>query len=392
MYKKQINFCPDYCQMTNYSKITKMITCECIINYVINDNIQVINNIEVNFDDNKYKYEGFDLLKCNIFMTKFPDFKSYLNYIILIGIFIFILGFIIFNCSSIKNIKNLVYSLNKLTVKNPPKKKIEFKKNNKNNNFEKIIIKNDFSEKPEKLKYDTMNKSTSRVNLNKEAKKLKFNSKEKNELNKFLIYQKLNFLPIDLLKKKDLRTSYEYFIGIFKEKVYLISIFTNENFWFTKIMNLVLNYFILTIASVINALNWKNEDLFKNYSCYFISAIIGLLIYSILHYILSCYNYDTNFNNIEKINNILFTTRIKNLIILILFLGLSIAMWFYIYLFGIIHENSQSDIIILTFISILIIIIFQFIIGILSMIFRNLAKSSQNQILYSISQLLYFLL
>ena len=67
-------------------------------------------------------------------------------------------------------------------------------------------------------------------------------------------------------------------------------------------------------------------------------------------------------------------------------------MWFYIYLFGIIHENSQSDIIILTFISILIIIIFQFIIGILSMIFRNLAKSSQNQILYSISQLFYFLL
>ncbi len=237
-----------------------------------------------------------------------------------------------------------------------------------------------------------MHKSTSRVNLNKEAKKLKFNSKEKNELNKFLIYQKLNFLPIDLLKKKDLRTSYEYFIGIFKEKVYLISIFTNENFWFTKIMNLVLNYFILILVLVMNALNWKNEDLFKNYSCYFISAIIGLLIYSILHYILSCYNYDTNFNNIEKINNILFTTRIKNLIISILFLCLSIAMWFYIYLFGIIHENSQSDIIILTFISILIIIIFQFIIGILSMIFRNLAKSSQNQILYSISQILYFLL
>ena len=96
--------------------------------------------------------------------------------------------------------------------------------------------------------------------------------------------------------------------------------------------------------------------------------------------------------NLEKINSILFTTRIKNLIILILFLCLSIAMWLYIYLFGIIHENSQSDIIILTFISILIIIIFQFIIGILSMIFRNLAKSSQNQILYSISQILYFLL
>jgi hypothetical protein len=325
-------------------------------------------------------------------MTKFPNPKSYLHYIILIGIFLFILGFIIFNCSSIKNIKNLLYSSKTLTVKNPPKKKIEFKKNNKNNNFEKIIIKNDFSEKPEKLKYDTMNKSTSRVNLNKEAKKLKFNSKEKNELNKFLIYQKLNFLPIDLLKKKDLRTSYEYFIGIFKEKVYLISIFTNENFYFTKIMNLVLNYFILILVLVMNALNWKNEDLFKNYSCYFISAIIGLLIYSILHYILSCYNYDTNFNNLEKINNILFTTRIKNLIISILFISFSVALWFYVYLFGIIHENSQSDIIILTFISILIIIIFQFIIGILSMIFRNLAKSSQNKILYSISQILYFLL
>ena len=82
--------------MTNYSKITKMITCECSINY-INDNIHTINNIEMNFDDNKYKYEGFDLLKCNIFMTKFPNSKSYLHYIVIIVIFIFIFGFIIFN-------------------------------------------------------------------------------------------------------------------------------------------------------------------------------------------------------------------------------------------------------------------------------------------------------
>ena len=171
MYQKQINFCPDYCQMTNYSKLTKMITCECIINNVINDNIQVINNIEVNFDDNKYKYEGFDLLKCNIFMTKFPNSKSYLHYIILIGIFLFILGFIIFNCSSIKNIKNILYSSKTLTVKNPPKKKIEIK-NYKNTN---LVILNDFSEMPinaqKELNFDSKNKSSSRDNLNKETKK-----------------------------------------------------------------------------------------------------------------------------------------------------------------------------------------------------------------------------
>jgi hypothetical protein len=290
--------------------------------------------------------------------------------------------------------------MNKLTLENPPKIKIIYlgkKIKNEITEEKKSEFEEDVKEKEDKSKLDILSKSTTRDIISKMSKKKKkgddkSSKKEKNELNKFLIYQKLNFLPIDLLKKKDLRTSYEYFIGIFKEKVYLISIFTNENFWFTKIMNLVLNYFILIIVLVINALNWKNEDLFKNYSCYFISAIIGLLIYSILHYILSCYNYDSNFNNIEKINNILFTTRIKNLIILILFLGLSVAMWFYIYLFGIIHENYQRDIIILTFISILIIIIFQFIIGILSMIFRSLAKSSQNQILYSISQILYFLL
>ena len=289
MYQKQINFCPDYCQMTNYSKITKMITCECSINY-IKDNIQTINNIEMNFDDNKYKYEGFDLFKCNIFMTKFPNLKSYLQFIILFGIFLFILSIFIFNLVSITYIKNILYSLNKLTVKNPPKKKI----------IKKKIIDNEFNEKPEnntkKLKYDSNLKSSSRFDLFN-VKKVNFNStmKEKNKINKFLIYQKLNFLPINLLKKKDLRTSYEYFIGIFKEKIFLISIFTNENFWFIKIMNLILNYFILILVLVINALNWKKEELFKNYSCYFISAFIGLLIYSILHYILSCYNYNTNF-------------------------------------------------------------------------------------------------
>jgi hypothetical protein len=62
-----------------------------------------------------------------------------------------------------------------------------------------------------------------------------------------------------------------------------------------------------------------------------------------------------------------------------------------LYLFGVINNEFQKDILFLTIISIFIIFIFQFIIGILSMFFRKIGINSKNKNFYFLSQLFYFL-
>ena len=83
MYNKQIYFCPDFCQLVNYSKTTKMITCECKINNK-SDNIQIFEiNHNLKFNKSQIIYNGFMIFKCKILLKNFPEKKSFLHYFII---------------------------------------------------------------------------------------------------------------------------------------------------------------------------------------------------------------------------------------------------------------------------------------------------------------------
>ena len=83
--------------------------------------------------------------------------------------------------------------------------------------------------------------------------------------------------------------------------------------------------------------------------------------------------------------------KIRNLFIFLFCFVISGLLWFYLYLFGVINNEYQKDILILTLISIFVIIIFQFIIAILSTFFRTIGIKSKNKKCYFLSQLFYFL-
>ena len=388
MYNKQIYFCPDFCQLVNYSKTTKMITCECKINNK-SDNIQIFEiNHNLKFNKSQIIYNGFMIFKCKILLKNFPEKKSFLHYFIIVGILIFIICIFIFYFSSISHIRKIISDF---SLTNPPKRKNQSKK--KKVVFKEEDIKLDFKKKHKKKQSNNNKNSSIREMITNQEKNI-FNSKnfqEKIESNNYSNYIKLNFLSFKSVKKKDKRTPYEYFIGIFKEKIFIISIFTNNNFWFPKVLQIFVNYFIFILVLTINSFFWKKKDIFLNYKSYLIAAIFGFLFLSILHYFLSYYSYNIKYDNIEKINKVLKIMKIRNFFICTFCIIISGFLWFYLYLFGVINNEFQKDILFLTIISIFIIFIFQFIIGILSMLFRKIGINSKNKNFYFLSQLFYFL-
>ena len=388
MYNKQIYFCPDFCELINYSKNSNMINCECTINNK-SDNIKIFEiNRNLKFNKNHIIYNGFMLFQCKILLKNFPDKKSFLHYFIIIGILIYIICIFLFYFSSISQIRKIISS----SLTNPPKINKKIKKEKKVA-FKEDTIKIKFKKKHKKKKIKNNSKNSSIREMITIQEKNFFDSKmkEKMESNNYSNYIKLNFLSFKSVKKKDKRTSYEYFIGIIKEKIFLISIFTNNNFWFPKVFHLIVNYLIFILVLTLNSFFWKKKDIFLNYKSYLISAFFGFLFLSILHYFLSFYSYNIKYDNNEKINDALKTLKIRNLFIFLFCFIISALLWFYLYLFGVINNEYQKDILMLTIISIFIIIIFQFIIAFLSTLFRTIGIKSKKKKCYFLSQLLYFM-
>ena len=427
-YLNDINLCPEKISTyVNYSKETKMVSCLCNQrnNFIKNNknftNSKIYNNKNINI--------GINLFSCiNLFKYITFNFKSYTHYIVLFeSITSFTLLIVIFKIS----IPKINLRLN-LFKSHPPHKKIQKKNIQLNKNKFGYFTKDKFYKSDKEISINNnqnnvdsnknltdysndnnfvsvysrninrINSTSSQISLDNNhlsIKKLINNNNNKNDriINQYLF--NLNFL----LYEHSIVDLNVFFCGIFnqiyKEKFYIISIFTNFNLFYPPLLKFIIHSFIFICLIFSNAFNYRYLEQKSNFYTkylslkniisfliiYFIYKFIEFIIYSYIHYLY------INNNKTNKNQKMIYNFKIKIIFIFIIILICNVIMWYYLYIFGFIHNTIQINIILNSFINILMIYILQIIFSILCCIFRKNSIRKRNKCLFNISKFFYMI-
>jgi len=233
-------------------------------------------------------------------------------------------------------------------------------------------------------------------NNNKTGIELDISIKEKELNDKVKFYIDYNLLNLEQSIKLDKRSYYRYFFDLFKEKFFIVSIFTNYNLLYFSFHHIISQLFSFNICILVNIYlyNNKNKDkfnklIYNNILGIILGGTIGFFVMFIVDYIYSGYKQLRQLQ--EKIKIKIKTFIRKNIILTILFLGISVPSWIYVFLFGMIQPDDQVPILLLTLLSILIIMFLQIIFILLATIFRYKGKKDVNKKYYYLGILFYYM-
>ena len=295
----------------------------------------------------------------------------------------------------------------KKTLVNPIKK--NFKNNNIINHKEK---KNNTNISSSKLELKNLNitlnykKNNKKLHINKKVK-IKIN-KDDNKIMKFKDCE-LNYFDYQRALIYDKRTFWQYYKSLLLYKHIILFSFCFKNDYNIKIIKMTLFFLSFDIYFVINTLFFNGSTIhqvYKDDGVYDISYFIAQIIYSFIisyfiinairylilsdRYIIEIKNEKNKEVKSEKIYKIKRCLNIKYILFYVLSFIFFTIFWFYLASFCAVFQNSQYYVMINTFISFGISIIYPVIYNLLPSIFRiiSLKKKSNNFFIYKISKIL----
>ena len=426
--ENNLSLCEDNCAYNGYDSETKKALCECetkikinLISEIINSENILANNFSTNTDNNA----NLATMKCiSLLFSKNGLLTNIGNYILLFSFVFFLISALIFykcgyqliennideifdknskttinneinifNYKKKRTNKKLIKKKKKEKISNPKKKKSKIKnKGIKKKNFCKSKYKKKESSSTSKTELKSMKKNNGINNYylgylkdnkyKKNKKKKSTNMKKYKELD-------LNYLSYEKALKYDRRTFFQYYLYLVKIKVPILFEFYPIDDYNLRIIKVSLFFLFFDIYFAVNTLFFTNttiHQIYKDAGKYNINYFFPKIIYSfIICYIInSAIKYfslcerniinllrEKNRNDIEeKKSNTKRCLIIKYILFYLLSILFLIVFWFYLSSFCAVYKNTQIYLIINTFISCVISIIFSFIIIFLPSTFR----------------------
>ena len=420
----KLSLCENNCTYNGYNKGTKKALCECETKLKIDSIEDIINDDNILLNDFKGKNNTLNIntIKCiNTLFSKNGLLKNIGSYLLLATIALFSINAVIFGKCGYQIIDQEIREI--LSSKNVFKGRS--KKRHKTNIVDKKIAKTFVRSKKKKntvaeptkkksKKFSTIDipkeRSHSKIELKntnilileknkyeeKIRKKIKYKDYELNELNYF------NALLIDK------RKFWQYYLSLLKIKNIILFAFYPIDDYNLKIIKISLFSLSFDIFFSVNTFFFDTNaihQIYKDEGKYNFSYFFPKILYSFLisYFFISFIKYfslsDRNFieikneENMNKINDKAQNVRRCLLIKYILFFLISflflILFWFYLSSFCAVFKNTQIYVVINTFISFAIFLLFPIIFNLLPCAFRIYSlKKRNNKCIFKISKFL----
>ena len=446
--ENNLSLCEKNCTFTEYDKNTKKSICMCEIKtkiYSISEIIQnkeeISNNFNIASDPTS---SSVNTMKCfNTLFSKYGLLKNLGNYILVIitisfivsGIFFYKVGYNLIDIDMKQIMKNKENNLHKnsnkdniyhsekktkVNVKRKKKKRKTTKKGtniksnpirkhtkNSNNKMDSIYFSRDIiSQKSlsgNEFKTQIKEKDNRTISLNDNSNKI---SETPKNLNAYYSEFELNNLPYKKALLYDKRKMLNYYMFLMKIKHPLLFSFwpiKDYNVWIIKIDIFLL---LFSIIYAINALFITEKTIHRIYADkgdYIISNYMSNIICSfIISYFINSlikFLFLTERNLLElkwqktyrKASEIIDKIRrciiIKYILFYILGIIFLFIFWYYLSSFCAVYQNTQIFLIINTFISFGLSLLFPFLINVIPSLMRNISlRHSNKEYLYKISQ------
>ena len=435
---KNLSLCENNCTFSGYDSDTKKALCECetkISNIMISEILKEDNLLANNFSSNDDNNSNIATMKCiSLLFSKNGLLTNLGSYILLCSIFFFAISLVLFyKCGSqiieenIKDILKLKLKDNKeIDIYAHPSKpkinKIEYKKkkntisNPKKKNFKKLLK----LTKDKKKETSPVSKSEIKIfNLKKDkiggSDLTIINMSKNNKKGKTIKMRKykefeLNYISYKEALRLDKRTFFQLYFYLMKTKVPIFFEFYPINDYNLKIIKISLFFLFFDIYFAINTLFFTDStihQIYKDGGKYNFGYFLPQIIYSfiICYVINSAIKFFTLIerNILEAIkginsqNMLKKVFKIKRCLVIkyIIFYSLSnvflLFFWFYLSSFCAVYQNTQIYLIINTFMSCFICIIFSFLFILFPSIFRFLSlnvNKAKYECFYKASQIL----
>ena len=439
------SLCEHNCTFKGYDSNTKKALCECEIKInIISDILNDKNILSNDFNSTENSNLNIGTLKCvSLLFSKIGLLNNIGSYILIFNIFFFGISVILFFKCGYYLIQNKIEEI------------IEFKKGKKNNidifnlkqnqnGNKKKKKKNEISSNPNKKnmrKINKLNKEKEKdqnlISLSKSELKntnvILINNQRHHKNNGNIIIHKDNkiksndsniqkitikefemnsFSFIEALEL-DKRTYLQYYFSLIKTKIHILFSFYPIDDYNVKIIKICLFFLFFSIFFAVNTFFFNDKTLHQIYKdggkynfryffpqiiysfiiCYIITSIIKYFSLSERNVLEIKREEDPNKINakVEKTKKCLI---IKYIIFFIVSFVLLILFWFYLSSFCAVYQNTQVYIIINTFISFGICIIYSIIFNLIPSIFRIISlkdNSSRNLVFFNISKILQIL-
>ena len=444
-----LSLCEVNCTYKGYNEDTKKALCECESKIKIISISDIMNNENIlanNFSTDNITSNTVSLKCAETLFTKEGLLTNIGNYLLSFTFIFFIISAIIFyKCGyhiieiTIKEIISLkeknekkrcenidLFKFNK-KLNQKKKKKKKRKKNLKVSNpvkkaYKKIgkITKTENNSKQQNLISATnleLRKTNIFINIGKNENKIDSSFIESNNINmekpKLIMKYKdfeLNSLDFEKALKYDKRIFCQNYYSLLKYNNILLFSFYLIDDYNIKIIKISLFFLSFDIYFFINSLFFNNSTIHKIYEdggsynfSYFITKII--ISFFISYYCIAIIKYFTlsqrnllklkNEEDLRKIDDKAGKTRRCLNIKYILFYTVSfiflIFFWYYLSTFCAVYKNTQFYVIINTFISFGISLLYPFIFNILPCIIRIASLKNEHKCLYKISQFIHLL-
>jgi len=439
------SLCENNCTFSEYDKNTKKSICMCeikskiySISEIMENKEEISNNFNIASDSTS---SSINTMKCfNTLFSKYGLLKNLGNYILVIitilffgsGIFFYKIGYNLIDNDMKeimknkendlhKNHNNIYQSEKKATVKvkkkkkkkktsrkgndvksNPIKKHIKYSDNNMNSIYYSKDIMTHKSLSGIEYKAHMKEKYNRTISINSPNKI----SETPKYLNELLSEFELNKLPYKKALIYDKRKMSHYYMFLIKIKHPLLFSFCpikDYNVWIIKLDIFLLlftimyanNALFITEKTIHRIYADKGEYIISNYwSSIICSFIISHFIIILIKFVflsernlleLKCQKtYRKASEIIDKIRRVIIIKYIFFYILGIIFL---LMFWYYLSSFCAVYQNTQIFLIINTFISFGISLLFPFLINLIPSLLRNLSlRSPKQECLYKISQ------
>ena len=434
-----MSLCETKCNFTEYNISSKKSICMCEIKSKIYTISEILNNKEAvskdfNTENKTISSSSLNPMKCfNALFSKYGLLKNLGNYILIFIILIFVSSSILFNkvgyvmlCNEISHILELkdqntnkklnIYKYNRKKKEKKTNRKKKKSKSNKNKpNPKKKKSSKHIIEPPDFIYTGNSHKSVSKLKLinQKMNHKVNVDSPKIEKYQTFITdiqyndYEKNNFSYKEALET-DKRPVMEYYKSLIRTKHPLLFLFfpvKDYNSMITKV-GIILISFGVVYAS--NTLFFSEETIHRiyedkgayNIGYFFPKTIIAFIIAHIITIILKyIFLSERNIMEIKKketrdeaadiVDDVKRCLVIKYIVFYVVGSLFLILFWYYLSSFGAVYQNSQIFLIINTFISIVISIIYPFFINILPAVIRIFSLNNMNrEIFYKISKII----
>ena len=444
MYNHNLTLCPLKCSFVSFDIELKIVNCDCKMEHVLNGGI-IEDSGNVVFNINDIKDDSVYLFKCAYLVKEFSRSisKTFLHWIIVLEVCVCLIAGVVFGIK-VRRIKNNITGV--LSVRNPaspPKKtgKVKLKgKEVKTNTTTTTTAHREFIEMRPMSNTninvnecnaindtgDGINNDDDDDDMNNE---LIINDNEQhhnrmahslqsslsfgfandpqvqsimNEFKKHSI-EELNLMTLLDIRRNDTRSLKEYFIHLLKQKLFIYSVYKYQNLFVTTIIKLHIHFFTLVSLLFYNSILYsKPSNTFsfpKFISTAFRSAFYGYLTLKLLEIVVSCYcelsdlsrsKHLSNKQIRKKVTLYMKNIKYKNISVIVFTFIMNVVFWYYVFIFGTIHNVKQVDVSMMTVLGIVLIAMLQFMIAGVVFGLRVLSLKLKSNLIHMLSRCLYY--